>query len=200
LGGIGKGWTLDQVASGLVDQGVMDFAFHGGMSSVVARGQAASAITRPPTDSSVAESSETNAGADPGQPGWLIGVADPFYPDRRLGYLNLRNRALGTSGSARQFIHYRGRRLSHILDPRTGLPAEGVLSATVLAPTATQADALGTACFVLGVEGCQALVEVCPDLGILLVVPDGRTCRVVAMGAIDASWLPREESFAARSN
>ena len=73
--------------------------------------------------------------------GWPVGIAHPLRPERRLAQVWLADRALGTSGSGVQYFHYRGRRLGHILDPRTGWPAAGVLSTTVLAPTARQADA-----------------------------------------------------------
>lgn len=181
LGGIGKGWTLDQLAHGLVQAGIGDFIIHGGQSSVVARGQDARYMS---------------GAAGPSEPslvrGWPVGVHHPVYPDRQLGTLELKGRAMGTSGSARQFVHYRGRRLSHILDPRTGRPAEGVWSATVLAPTAAQADALGTACFVLGEEGCRRLTEQCPDLGILLIVPDGARYRMVMLGDVESHWSDKE--------
>ncbi|MBL8855797.1 MAG: FAD:protein FMN transferase, partial [Planctomycetaceae bacterium] len=84
------------------------------------------------------------------------------------------------------------KRLSHVLDPRTGRPAEGVWSATVLAPTAAQADALGTACFVLGLDGCQRLLEHCPDLGILLVLPNRGRHQTVVLGDMDSVWYAKE--------
>lgn len=84
--------------------------------------------------------------------GWTIGLAHPLMPERRVAELWLRDRALATSGSTWQFFRSGGKRYSHIIDPRSGYPAEGVLSATVLAPTAAEADALSTAFFVLGAE------------------------------------------------
>jgi thiamine biosynthesis lipoprotein len=197
LGGIGKGWTLDRVADDLWAQGIHHFAFHGGQSSVVARGwdgQSIGANVAPTNGSTDADTAARGVrAADGGQPsGWGIRLTHPVYPDRGLGVLSLQDQALGTSGSARQFIHYRGQRLSHILDPRTGQPAAGVWSASVVAPWAAQADALGTACFVLGEDGCRRLVEVCPDLGILLVVPDGHRPRVVVLGTMDRYWAPAQ--------
>jgi FAD:protein FMN transferase len=181
LGGIGKGWTLDLLARNLHREGVNDFAFHGGQSSVVALG------------SDARFSTDKSGNTEPHRSGWPIGISHPIYPDRRLGEIDLRDRALGTSGSARQFFHFRGKRLSHVLDPRTGRPAEGVWSATVLAPTAAQADALGTACFVLGLDGCRRLVEHCPDLGVLLVVPDRNRHQTVVLGDLDSVWFPKEK-------
>ena len=178
LGGIGKGWTLDQAGRNLLDHEIQDFVFHAGQSSVLARGAEQHAAEPSPT------------ARDTARRGWDIGVTHPLYPDRALGTIRLMDQALGTSGSARQFIHYRGQRLSHILDPRTGRPAQGVLSATVLTPTAAQADALGTACFVLGTEGCQKLVEAIPELKILLVLPANRGIEVIQMGDWQDQWHP----------
>jgi thiamine biosynthesis lipoprotein len=91
--------------------------------------------------------------------------------DRRLGEIWLKDRALGTSGAQFQSFRHRGRRYGHILDPRTGWPAEGVLSATVLAPTAALADALSTACYVLGPQAALAYCREQPELAAVIVCP-----------------------------
>lgn len=103
-------------------------------------------------------------------PGWTIGVAHPLFPERRVGEIFLRDRALGTSGSTYQFFRCGGKRYSHVVDPRTGYPTTGVLSTTVLAPTATEADALSTAFFVLGPEKTAAFCAKRPEIGALLVL------------------------------
>ena len=102
--------------------------------------------------------------------GWTIGVAHPLFPERRVGEIFLRDRALGTSGSTYQFFRCGGKRYSHVVDPRTGYPTTGVLSTTVLAPTATEADALSTAFFVLGPEKTAAFCANRPEIGALLVL------------------------------
>lgn len=103
-------------------------------------------------------------------PGWTIGVAHPLFPERRIGEIFLRDRALGTSGSTYQFFRCGGKRYSHVVDPRDGYPTTGVLSTTVLAPTATEADALSTAFFVLGPEKTAAFCANRPEIGALLVL------------------------------
>ncbi len=102
--------------------------------------------------------------------GWTIGVAHPLFPERRIGEIHLRDRALGTSGSTYQFFRCRGKRYSHVVDPRDGYPTTGVLSTTVLAPTATEADALSTAFFVLGPEKTAEYCAKRPEIGALLVL------------------------------
>ena len=66
---------------------------------------------------------------------------------------------MSTSASYEQDVEIAGRPFSHILDPRTGQPVEGMWSATVIAPTATESDALSTATFVLGLEKSERLLR-----------------------------------------
>jgi thiamine biosynthesis lipoprotein len=146
LGSIGKGYALDRAADLLREHGIGDFLLHGGQSSVLASGSQAG-----------------------GAPGWPIGIRDPVRPSRRLAELRLVERAVGTSGAAVQFFRHQGRRLGHVLDPRTGWPAEGVLSATAIAPTAAEADALATAFYVLGVEEALAYCETKPGVGAVML-------------------------------
>jgi thiamine biosynthesis lipoprotein len=148
LGSIGKGYALDRAAERLLAAGVGDFLLHGGQSSVLARGSR--------------QEGEANGG-------WTVGIHDPLRRGRRIGQLRLRDRSLGTSGSANQSFRHQGRRYAHILDPRTGWPAEGVWSATVLAPTAAEADALSTAFFVLGDDEAFRYCLARPDLAAVLV-------------------------------
>lgn len=84
--------------------------------------------------------------------GWQVGIRDPRSEGERLDTLWLQNRALSTSGGYEQFFEHEGKRYSHILDPRSGMPARGVLSASVAAPDATLSDALSTAFYVAGKE------------------------------------------------
>ncbi|MBI3893789.1 MAG: FAD:protein FMN transferase [Candidatus Wallbacteria bacterium] len=92
------------------------------------------------------------------QDSWRIGVKDPIDSTKLMGVLRLREEAVATSGGYERFVEIGGRRYGHVLDPRTGRPAEGLLSATVVAPTATAADALSTVCYVLGPDGSRSLL------------------------------------------
>jgi thiamine biosynthesis lipoprotein len=150
-GAIGKGWAIDRVMEKLRERKVASALVHGGASSVRAIG--AQGIARP------------------GRQAWPVGVRHPLRPGRRLATVQLDDKALGTSGSGTQFFIERGRRLGHILDPRTGVPAEGVLSATVVAPTAAEADSLSTALYVLGPAGLPQVAPQGGAVGAILVVP-----------------------------
>jgi thiamine biosynthesis lipoprotein ApbE len=86
-------------------------------------------------------------------------VRDPFDPDRRMDYLAVPKGAVCTSGNYARHVEIDGIRYSHIVDPRTGRPADRVPSATVIAPSATVADAWATALSVLGPAGLDKLPD-----------------------------------------
>lgn len=81
---------------------------------------------------------------------WLVGVRHPRSKQKRLASIHLRECAMSTSGSEEQFFESEGRRFGHIIDSRTGWPAEKVTSVTVVAESAARSDALATAFFVGG--------------------------------------------------
>ena len=168
LGAIGKGYALDCCADVFAAAGIDNFIIHGGQSSVLARGVS---NDKPPSDDA---NSDNGSSGRRSMGGWSVGVADPLKPGKRLAEIRLRDRALATSGSAKQFFRYKGRRYSHILDPRNGRPVRGVLSATVLAPTAAEADALSTAVFVLGPDRSRDLLDGRPEIGVMLALPTRR--------------------------
>jgi thiamine biosynthesis lipoprotein len=136
LGAIGKGDALDRLAAELRQHGIRDFLIHGGNSSVIAAGD-----------------------QDPGsEMGWAVGIAHPTKPQRRLKGIWLRDRALATSGSGKQFFHHRGKRFGHVIDPRTGYPAgDLLLSLTVVMDSAADADACATGLFVTGAQERERL-------------------------------------------
>jgi len=90
-------------------------------------------------------------GAPPGQSAWPIEIEDPIKRAKRRT-LKLRDAALSTSGSYENYFVANGKRYSHILNPRTGQPVEGIASCSVIAPTCMESDAWATALFVLGPE------------------------------------------------
>jgi thiamine biosynthesis lipoprotein len=167
LGGIGKGYALDRVGQILLDGGLDNWLFHGGNSSLLARG-------------------DHNALG-----GWPVGLRNPLFPKQRLATVLLRDCALSTSGTGVQHFRLEGERYGHILDPRTGWPADGMLSVTVLASTAAEADALSTAFFVMGVENSQQYCDNRDGIGAILIPPPrrGRTLEPIVCG------IPEEVLF-----
>lgn len=157
LGSIGKGYALDRCAELLIAGGVEHFLLHGGQSSILVHGARA-----------------TGRAEDHG---WRISIGDPLRHGQSLLSFPVVDRAVGTSGTQFQFFREAGKRYGHIIDPRAGRPAEGVLSATVLAPTAAEADALSTAFFILGPDGTNAYCEQHAEVSALLVVSGNQTGR-----------------------
>ncbi len=146
---IGKGYALDRVAELLGERGVRDYLCHGGRSSVLARGRDRGGDTR----------------------GWTVGVPHPHKPGEHLGEIILRDDALGTSGAGTQFFEGGGQRFGHLIDPRTGWPTEGVFTATAVASTAAEADALATAFYINGPGGASEYCAEHMNVGAVLVCP-----------------------------
>jgi thiamine biosynthesis lipoprotein len=161
LGSIGKGHAVDEAAGVVRDHFWPTPALiHGGQSSLFALGT-------PP---------DRLAG------GWPVSVRNPFAAERPLGTLFLRNRGLGTSGATLQRFEANGRTYGHILDPRTGMPADdGPVSVTVLAPTAALADALSTAFYLLGPDAAARYAGGHPGVAALFVL-DAPKVEIVTVG------------------
>ncbi|NLE59314.1 MAG: FAD:protein FMN transferase, partial [Planctomycetes bacterium] len=106
LGSIGKGYGIDEALKRMMtDFGTDCVLIQGGRSSV-------RAIGSPAGD----------------EHGWLLAIQNPFEPDRRLGAVYLKDRALATSSSVNQFFEAGGQRYGHLIDPRSGRPADGLAS------------------------------------------------------------------------
>lgn len=90
-------------------------------------------------------------GLPPGRPHWDVQLEDPQKEGRRVT-IPLKEAALSTSGNYENYFVVQGKRYSHILDPRTGMPVRGIASCSVIAPTCQESDAWATACFVYGVR------------------------------------------------
>jgi thiamine biosynthesis lipoprotein len=102
-------------------------------------------------------------GAPPGARAWEVEVQDPLHERKAALTVPLRNRALSVSGSSEKSFEVDGVRYSHIMDPRTGWPAQGVLSVAVLTASGTAGDALDNVLFVQGAVRGRATVERLPD-------------------------------------
>lgn len=128
LGSIGKGYALDCLKSKIRGP-VKTALLSAGSSSLLAIGSGGR-----------------------GENGWAVGIRHPRSKDTRLAVLRLRDAAMATSGDEEQFFEYGGKRYGHIIDPRSGRPAEKVTSVTVVTQSGAVADALATAFYVGGRE------------------------------------------------
>lgn len=105
---------------------------------------------------------------------WRIGIANPLDRDKTFAWLDTTEQAVVTSGDYENYIEVDGRRLSHILDPRTGWPVEELRSVTIVCPDGELADALATGVSVLGVEKGLALVDRLNGVEAMLVDASGK--------------------------
>ncbi len=107
--------------------------------------------------------------APPGREGWRIEIENvDETKSERSGYL-IANAAISSSGDRYQFMEVDGKRLSHVIDPRTGVGVEGPMLVTVIAETSTQADAADTAICVMGHEAGMRVAKTLPDLKVRIV-------------------------------
>ena len=144
LGGIAKGYAADRCASLLHDHHISSAILDLG-GNVMAMGR--------------------NEGGN----AWKVGIRHPLHFDQLLGYVEAEDAAVVTSsGSERWFLDRRGRKWHHILDPRTGCPAESdLLSITVIGPSSCICDGLATALFVMGIEAENLLLRQFPGYQIV---------------------------------
>lgn len=127
LGGIGQGYIADKIKILLQEKGCKS-----GLVNV---------------------SGDINTwGKQPNGAPWTVGIVNPMNKNKVFATFPLDDSAVETSGSYEKYVTFNGKRYSHIIDPRTGYPATGIVSVSVFAKQTELADALATGIFVLGVE------------------------------------------------
>ena len=146
----------------------------------IGKGYAADRVRRLWLDQGV-ESGVINASGDlsvigkkiDGAP-WQIGIADPENPQNTLLHIPLAAGSVATSGDYEQYFMHNGRRYSHTIDPRTGIPVLGIKSVTVTGPSSELCDALATALTVMGVEAGIYLIDQLPEVHCLIIDDQNR--------------------------
>ena len=144
FGGIGKGYAADKAAQLLQTMGI-------GSGLVNASGDIK------------AWGRQANGDA------WTIGVSDPDEPGRAFSYLNITDKAIATSGNYEKFVMIGGRKYSHTIDPKTGLPVTGIKSVSVIAPNAELADAMATPVTIMGIKAGLAMINQIPQLACIII-------------------------------
>ncbi len=152
FGGIGKGYAADQAKKLLIAQGVS-----GGI---------------------INASGDMNTwGKQANGEDWLVAITNPLNKEHAFGLFPISNRAVVTSGDYEKFVEFAGKKYSHIIDPRTGYPASGIISTTVFADSAEMADALATSMIVLGQEVGLNLINQLPNTECILVDNEGNVFK-----------------------
>ncbi len=149
LGGIGQGYIADKVTELLKSNGVI------------------SGIINVSGDIST-------WGKQPNGTQWKIGIKNPMNKNKIFAMFPLEDSAVETSGSYEKYVIFNGIRYSHIIDTRTGYPAQGLVSVSVFAKTTEVADALATGVFVLGKDKGMELVNKLPGIGCIMVDDKGK--------------------------
>ncbi|WP_433763628.1 FAD:protein FMN transferase [Flavobacterium ginsenosidimutans] len=144
FGGIGKGYAAEMAKQVLLKRGVQ------------------SGIINASGDLSA-------WGLQPDGRKWTIGVADPDSPNAAFSYMEISDKAVATSGNYEKYITIDGKKYSHTIDPKTGLPIRGIKSVTIIASNAEFADAMATPIAVMGIRAGLFLIDQIPDLYCIII-------------------------------
>lgn len=148
FGAIGKGYAADKAKEFLMEKGV--------------------------TAGIINASGDMNTwGRQPDGSTWKVAITNPMNKDKAFALLPIENGAVVTSGNYEKYVTFNGTRYTHIIDPRTGYPSSGIISATVFAPKAELADALATSVFVMGKETGLDRINQLPDIECILIDDQG---------------------------
>ena len=148
LGGVAKGYIAAAGAQVLVERGISDVL-------VAASGDIAA------------------RGLDGAKP-WRVAIQDPRHPDRSVASVELNNQSISTAGDYEHCFFIGGQRYHHILDPKTGYPASGTASVSVISDDGLLADSLDTGLLVMGTGAGSEVAKRLPRVGVLFVDDDGK--------------------------
>ena len=108
---------------------------------------------------------------------WRIGITNPFNRNKMADILSLKNAAVTTSGDYEKFVMIDGKRYSHIINPKTGMPSTGLTGVTVIGPNAEMCNGFSTSIMVLGKKKGLALINQQKDYAALLITDEGKIIR-----------------------
>lgn len=105
---------------------------------------------------------------------WTIGIASPDNAHLPFSFMNITNMAVATSGNYEKFVVIGGKKYSHTINPKTGLPVTGIKSVTIISPNAEIADAMATPVTIMGTRAGLNLVNQVKQLGCIIIDDDNR--------------------------
>jgi thiamine biosynthesis lipoprotein len=144
FGGIGKGYAAEMAKSLLKKEGVKAGIVN-------------------------ASGDLTTWGTQPNGEPWTIGIVDPDHKNTPFSYLNVTDMAVATSGNYEKFVNIGGKKYSHTINPKTGLPVSGIKSVTIISPNAEIADAMATPVTVMGISAGLDMINQINYLGCIIV-------------------------------
>ncbi len=144
FGGIGKGYAAEKAKSLLQQKGVKSGIIN-------------------------AAGDLTAWGCQPNGKPWTIGIADPNTTKQAFSFLEITNTSIATSGNYEKFVIIDGKKYSHTIDPKTGMPVRGIKSVTIICPNAEIADAMATPVMIMGIKtGLDMLNQMKEVAGIII--------------------------------
>ena len=148
FGGIGKGYAADKAKKLLINNGV--------------------------SAGIINASGDMNTwGKQPNGEDWKVAITNPMNKNKAFALLPISNNAVVTSGNYEKFVIFNEKRYTHIIDPRTGYPAYGVISVSVFTKNAELADALATAIFVMGADTGLDRINQLPNVECIIIDSKG---------------------------
>jgi len=108
-------------------------------------------------------------GMQPSGKPWRIGVSNPDSPEKIFSYMDISGKAVATSGNYEKYIMIGGKKYSHTIDPKTGLPISGIKSVTIICDNAEFADAMATPVAVMGIQAGLNLINQIPGLFSIII-------------------------------
>jgi len=147
FGGIGKGYAAERAKHVMVQLGVQSGV--------------------------VNASGDLNAwGLQPDGKKWTIGIANPDSSHQVFSYLNISGLAVATSGNYEKYVMINGKKYSHTINPRTGLPVTGIKSVTIISTNAEIADAMATPVTIMGVYAGLDMINQMKDIEAIIIDDD----------------------------
>lgn len=149
FGGIGKGYAAERARQVMITQGV---------------------------ESGVVNASGdlTTWGFQPDGRPWTIAVADPNNKEQVFSYMNISNMAVATSGNYEKFVVIDGKKYSHTINPRTGLPVTGIKSVTIITTNAEIADAMATPVTIMGIHAGLDMINQMKNIEAIIIDDDNK--------------------------
>jgi thiamine biosynthesis lipoprotein len=144
FGGIGKGYAAERAKQVMKEMGV---------------------------DSGIVNASGDLAvwGYQPDGSPWTIGIVNPNAANQIFSYMAVTDMAVATSGNYEKYIMVNGKKYSHTIDPRTGLPVTGIKSVTIIAPNAELADAMATPVMIMGIKAGLHMINQINNMEAILI-------------------------------
>jgi thiamine biosynthesis lipoprotein len=148
FGAIGKGYAADKAKDLLISKGVVSGIIN-------------------------ASGDMNTWGKQPDGSEWKVAITNPLDKNKVFALLPITNGAVVTSGNYEKYVTFNNVRYTHIIDPRSGYPATGIISVTVFAPKAELADALATSVFVMGIEVGLNRINQLPKVACIIIDDKG---------------------------